>query len=125
MGRVVAQRRLLPWASYRVLPRFRYVCGRAARGTQVSTCPATAGDGGVPARQRGGALGRQLDRQRLPCHPGFELPRGGPPIDACRTHLSLGKDAPEPRKVEPPETGEVVELPVVGGLHHRYSRRAA
>jgi putative transposase len=43
----------------------------------------------------------------------------------CRTHLSLGKDAPEQRAVEPPETGEVIELPVVGGLHHRYARRAA
>jgi putative transposase len=43
----------------------------------------------------------------------------------CRTHLSLGKDAPEPRAVEAPETGRVVELPLVGGLHHRYSRRAA
>ena len=43
----------------------------------------------------------------------------------CRTHLSLGKDAPEPRAVEPPEAGEVIELPVVGGLHHRYTRRAA
>ena len=43
----------------------------------------------------------------------------------CRTHLSLGKDSPEPRAVEPPETGKVVELPVVGGLHHRYTRRAA
>jgi putative transposase len=43
----------------------------------------------------------------------------------CRTHLSLGKDAPEPRAAEPPESGEVVELPRVGGLHHRYTRRAA
>ena len=43
----------------------------------------------------------------------------------CRTHLSLGKDAPEQRAVEPREMGEVVELPVVGGLHHRYARRAA
>jgi putative transposase len=43
----------------------------------------------------------------------------------CRTHLSLSKDAPERRAVEPPETGEVIELPVVGGLHHRYARRAA
>ena len=44
---------------------------------------------------------------------------------SCRTHLSLGKDCPEPRAVEAPETGEVIELPVVGGLHHRYTRRAA
>ncbi len=43
----------------------------------------------------------------------------------CRTHLSLGKDSPESRAVEPPEMGEVVELPLVGGLHHRYTRRAA
>jgi putative transposase len=43
----------------------------------------------------------------------------------CRTHLSLDKDSPEPRNGEPPEMGEVIELPVVGGLHHRYTRRAA
>ena len=42
-----------------------------------------------------------------------------------RTHLSLGKDAPEPRAVQPPSMGEIVELPEVGGLHHRYERRAA
>ena len=42
-----------------------------------------------------------------------------------RTHLSLGKDAPEIRPVQPPELGSVVELPEVGGLHHRYERRAA
>jgi hypothetical protein len=42
-----------------------------------------------------------------------------------RTHLSLGKDAPEPRAVQPPTMGEIVELPEVGGLHHRYERRAA
>ncbi|HEV2495110.1 MAG TPA: integrase core domain-containing protein [Terriglobia bacterium] len=42
-----------------------------------------------------------------------------------RTHLALGKDAPETRPVQPPELGAVVELPEVGGLHHRYERRAA
>jgi putative transposase len=42
-----------------------------------------------------------------------------------RTHLSLGRDAPEPRAVQPPTMGEIVELPEVGGLHHRYERRAA
>ena len=40
-----------------------------------------------------------------------------------RTHLAL-ENAPEPRAVEPPELGRVVELPQVGGLHHRYARRA-
>ncbi len=43
----------------------------------------------------------------------------------ARTHLSLEKDAPENRPVQPPERGSVVELPEVGGLHHRYERRAA
>src|SRR2546430_9612580 len=42
-----------------------------------------------------------------------------------RTHPSLGKDAPEPRAIHPPEMGSVVALPLVGGLHHRYERRAA
>jgi len=42
-----------------------------------------------------------------------------------RTHLALEKDAPEPHAVEPPEHGRVVALPQVGGLHHRYIRRAA
>ena len=42
-----------------------------------------------------------------------------------RTHLALGKDAPEFRAVEPPEQGRVVAIPQVGGLHHRYQRRAA
>jgi len=42
-----------------------------------------------------------------------------------RTPLSLAKDAPASRRVQPPELGKVVELPQVGGLHHRYERRAA
>ena len=43
----------------------------------------------------------------------------------ARTHLALGKDAPEPRAVEPPEQGRVIAIPQIGGLHHRYQRRAA
>ena len=43
----------------------------------------------------------------------------------CRIHLSPEKDAPEPRLVERPDQGEVIEMPMVGGLHHRYSRLAA
>jgi transposase InsO family protein len=39
-----------------------------------------------------------------------------------RTHLGLEKDTPEERSVEPQEIGEVVAIPRVGGLHHRYSR---
>ncbi len=40
-----------------------------------------------------------------------------------RTHLSLEKDSPEPRAIQPPEMGSVVAVPQVGGLHHRYERR--
>jgi len=42
-----------------------------------------------------------------------------------RTHLSLGKDAHEPRAIQLPEMGTVVAVPQVGGLHHRYERRPA
>jgi putative transposase len=42
-----------------------------------------------------------------------------------RTHLSLAKDSPEPRPVQRRDTGPVVSLRQVGGLHHRYERRAA
>jgi len=43
----------------------------------------------------------------------------------CRTHLSLEKDSPAPRKVESQDQGKIVEFPMVGGLHHRYARLAA
>lgn len=42
-----------------------------------------------------------------------------------RTHLSLDKDAPDPRAIQPSELGALVEIPEAGGLHHRYERRAA
>jgi hypothetical protein len=42
-----------------------------------------------------------------------------------RTHLSIGKDTPEPRSVQGPDLGSIVAVPEVGGLHHRYERRAA
>jgi len=45
--------------------------------------------------------------------------------EKSRTHLALGKDAPVPRPVEPPSRGRVIAIPQVGGLHHRYRRRAA
>jgi putative transposase len=43
----------------------------------------------------------------------------------ARTHLSLAKDAPTPRPVQAVTEGKVIALPEVGGLHHRYERRAA
>jgi len=43
----------------------------------------------------------------------------------ARTHLSLEKDAPHGRAIERPELGKVISIREVGGLHHRYVRRAA
>ena len=34
-----------------------------------------------------------------------------------RSHLGLDKDAPEPRRVQPPTEGKIVAFPEVGGLH--------
>jgi hypothetical protein len=42
-----------------------------------------------------------------------------------RTHLSLAKDSPHHRSIAPATLGPVVAIPQVGGLHHRYDRRAA
>ena len=42
-----------------------------------------------------------------------------------RTHLSLGKDAPQGRRTQTPDEGTVIEIREVGGLHHHYERRVA
>ena len=44
---------------------------------------------------------------------------------SSRTHLSLCKDPPDSRRAESVEAGNIVALPRVGGLHHRYTRIAA
>lgn len=41
-----------------------------------------------------------------------------------RTHLSLNRNAPIGREIEPPSRGRVLSIPQVGGLHHRYRRAA-
>src|SRR5262249_15730657 len=43
----------------------------------------------------------------------------------ARTHLSLNKDYPQPRRVQAVSAGNIIAVPEVGGLHHRYERRAA
>jgi hypothetical protein len=42
-----------------------------------------------------------------------------------RTHRSLGKDCPRHRPIQTPSAGNIIAFPEVGGLHHRYERRAA
>lgn len=39
-----------------------------------------------------------------------------------RTHLGLGKQCPLPREVS--SSGKIIEIPQLGGLHHRYERIA-
>jgi putative transposase len=41
-----------------------------------------------------------------------------------RPHMALDGDTPAGRAIEGPEAGNVVALPRVGGLHHRYARAA-
>ena len=42
-----------------------------------------------------------------------------------RTHMSLDKDAPEPRPIQDLHAGRIIQIREVGGLHHRYERVAA
>ena len=43
-----------------------------------------------------------------------------------RTHDALGKDAPSGRAIEAkPDGAELISLPRVGGLHHRYAWKAS
>jgi transposase InsO family protein len=41
-----------------------------------------------------------------------------------RAHLSLARNSPAPRQVQPPEKGNVVAKAYLGGLHHCYTRAA-
>jgi putative transposase len=61
--------------------------------------------------------------RRIP--PGHILARYFAYYHGARTHLALDKDAPHGRPIEPPELGRVTPIREVGGLHHRYIRRAA
>ena len=42
-----------------------------------------------------------------------------------RPHQGLDQDFPQPRPIEPPDQGKIIGLPLLGGLHHRYTRHAA
>jgi hypothetical protein len=42
-----------------------------------------------------------------------------------RTHLALDKDSPQSRPAHSLDDGPVIAIAEVGGLHHRYERRAA
>lgn len=42
-----------------------------------------------------------------------------------RTHFSLDKDCPDAGPIQPPNSGQVIAIPQVGGIHQRYERLAA
>jgi len=42
----------------------------------------------------------------------------------CRTHLSLDRNSPSLRDIEPLSKGKVISIPQAGGLHHVYKRVA-
>jgi transposase InsO family protein len=42
-----------------------------------------------------------------------------------RTHRALERDCPVSRPIEAANQGKIIELSLVGGLHHRYTRKAA
>jgi len=42
----------------------------------------------------------------------------------ARAHMSLDRNSPVVRDIEPPDRGRVIAIPQVGGLHHRYRRAA-
>jgi len=44
--------------------------------------------------------------------------------NGSRAHQSLAGNSPVPRGVEQPSMGDVVTIPFLGGLHHRYARAA-
>ena len=41
-----------------------------------------------------------------------------------RTHLSLDKQCPQPRRIDIQKPGKIIAFPHVGGLHHEYRRAA-
>jgi len=53
------------------------------------------------------------------------MTRYGSYYEQARTHVALDKDATLPGPVMAPGEGDIVASPEVGGLHHRYERRAA
>jgi hypothetical protein len=67
---------------------------------------------------------REPQAQAPPTNPQSRIPNPQSK-DWCR--LALYKDSPQPRSVQPKpsEDAEVIAIPRVGGIHHRYEWRKA
>ena len=105
---------------------------RSRNSTANSSAPSSvldgnsAGEPGIAERLIGSILRECLDHvivanergMRRVLHAYVEYYR------RSRTHLSLDKDAPVSRPAASQTGGEIVAIPHLCGLHHRYERRA-
>jgi transposase InsO family protein len=95
--------------------------------TDVLTAPRSPWQNGIIARFIGSVRRDCLDHVIVFSASGLQrlLKQYVEYDERSRTHLSLNKDAPIPRPIATPADGRIVAIPQVGGLHHRYERRAA
>ena len=106
-----------------IVPLDRDGDGRG-RGRYGATEPVAKSVCGTPDRQREARMPGPFDhpqRAAFAAH-SWLIPRL---LSRFKDPLSLGKDTPDGRPVQPAGSGTVVSLPKVGGLHHRYERLAA
>jgi len=94
---------------------------------EVLTAPRSPWQNAYAERLIGSIRRERLDHVLVFCEAGLRqtLKQYFAYYERCRTHLSLKKDAPVGRPVEPPSFGEVIQIPQVGGLHHLYTRKPA
>ena len=67
---------------------------------------------------------RMALKKDIQCGRGTVGIAGGAGVTIWEGDQSLEDNAPIPRQVDPPERGEIIAIPQVGGLHHRYARAA-
>ncbi len=122
------------------------VCGRPerrystkAQWTEFPEGPRDLRSSFVSVVRSKGLPSAGFNQKRLDSHRGcplqFHRAADGPITHPLRhlqhTHLALSgankncTSPPEPRPVQSADAGEIVAIPEVGGLHHRYERRMA
>jgi transposase InsO family protein len=94
---------------------------------EVRTAPRSPWQNAYAERLIGSIRRECLDHVIVVSEPGLRrvLHRYVEYYERSRTHLALEKDTPLHRPIAPSARGSVVAIPQVGGLHHRYERRAA
>jgi hypothetical protein len=119
---------ILPSFSSPMLSFLTAVFRHSILGLPFAFCPPAGEPGATPPNRRPSSAERQSRQRRQrrdrPIHNKRSAEVNFGRFLAARFHLSLGKDSPEPRSIQPEHMGRVVALPQIGGLHHRYERRA-